>query len=102
MTPVTNLDVAATLSYCLTMIVTLSSKGQIVIPSSIRSRLGLHTRDQMVAEATDEAIILRPKRKPAPKVRVINSRKTGLPQVVTTASSRITSKMVHDALADFP
>lgn len=84
------------------MIATISSKGQIVIPSSIRRRLGLHTGDQVVTEVSDEQIILRPARKPAPTVRVIRSRKTGLPRVVASPAGRVTSKMVYDALVEFP
>jgi AbrB family looped-hinge helix DNA binding protein len=84
------------------MIATISSKGQIVIPSSIRRSFGLQTGDQMVAEVRDEQIILRPKRKAASKLRIVTNRKTGLPRVVAASASRVTSKMVHDALAEFP
>lgn len=84
------------------MIATISSKGQIVIPSSIRRRFGLQAGDQMVTEANEEQIILRPKRKAAPRVRVVNSRKTGLPRAVVASAGRVTSNMVHNALADFP
>lgn len=84
------------------MIATISSKGQIVIPSSIRRHFGLQTGDQVIAETNEDQIILRPKRKRAPVVRVVSSRKTGLPRAIAAPSVRVTSKMVQDALAEFP
>ena len=40
--------------------ITLSSKGQVTLPSEIRNHLGLHTGDRMIAVELDGAIILRP------------------------------------------
>ncbi len=40
-------------------LVTMSSKGQIVIPQMIRQRLGLREGSKMIVEATGDAVVLR-------------------------------------------
>jgi AbrB family looped-hinge helix DNA binding protein len=40
--------------------VTLSSKGQVTLPSEIRNHLGLHAGDQLLAEERDGTVVLRP------------------------------------------
>ncbi len=41
-------------------VVTMSSKGQIVIPQRIRQRLGMREGSKITVEATQDAIVLRP------------------------------------------
>lgn len=41
----------------------LSSKGQIVIPKSVRDRLGLHEGDELSVEELGDAIVLRVQRR---------------------------------------
>jgi AbrB family looped-hinge helix DNA binding protein len=40
--------------------ITMSSKGQVTLPSEMRSHLGLHTGDRLIAVELDGAVILRP------------------------------------------
>jgi AbrB family looped-hinge helix DNA binding protein len=40
--------------------VTLSSKGQVTLPSEIRNHLGLHAGDQLLVEEHDGVMVLRP------------------------------------------
>jgi AbrB family looped-hinge helix DNA binding protein len=42
----------------------LSSKGQVVIPESVRKRLGLKAGSEFVVVAGDDAIVLRPVTEP--------------------------------------
>ena len=42
--------------------VTLSSKGQVTLPSELRHLLGLQAGDQLLAEEHDGAVVLRPLR----------------------------------------
>ncbi len=48
---------------------TLSSKGQIVLPSYLRKKLNLHTGDELLITETDEGILL--KRKTIKKTKKI-------------------------------
>jgi antitoxin ChpS len=43
--------------------VTLSSKNQIVVPKSVRQRLGIGPGDQLILDLEKERLILRPKPK---------------------------------------
>jgi AbrB family looped-hinge helix DNA binding protein len=40
--------------------VTVSSKGQIVIPASVRRRMKLKTRDRLIIEEESDGILLKP------------------------------------------
>lgn len=48
------------------VIATLSSKGQITLPSSVRDRLDLHQGDPVVFEEIDGLICIRKRPKPDP------------------------------------
>lgn len=41
-------------------VITISSKGQIVIPSEMRSKLSLDNGDKLAAYCTNDAIVLKP------------------------------------------
>jgi AbrB family looped-hinge helix DNA binding protein len=43
-------------------VVTMSSKGQIVIPQQIRRRIGLREGSRVNVEATEDGVLLRPTR----------------------------------------
>jgi len=80
-------------------------KGQIVLPRSIRKRLGIKEGDQLNANVLDGNIVLSrqtttPKSK---KARIVNSPVTGLPVIeVDKDAPVLTSEMVRDLLSDFP
>jgi AbrB family looped-hinge helix DNA binding protein len=82
---------------------TLSSKGQIVLPSPIRRKLGLRPGDVLAASVEDGQIILKRRHAQTRKCRIVTDRLTGLP-VLTGAphAQRLTSAQVRELLADFP
>lgn len=82
---------------------TVSTKGQVVVPSRIRRKLGLRPGDLLEARVEGEHIVLTPRKVRRQKARIIRDRVTGLP--VLTAGPRaakLTSAEVRDILADFP
>jgi AbrB family looped-hinge helix DNA binding protein len=89
--------------YRLTMITTVSTKGQVVIPSEMRRRLGIRPGDRLEARIDARHLVLLPYTKAPVKPHMTTSKKTGLP--VASApddKSVITSKMVRDAMSEFP
>lgn len=80
-------------------------KGQVVIPASLRRRLGIKPGDRLNADIKDQNIILslRPERKKTRKARIITDPITGLPVIdVGEDAPILTSEMVREMLADFP
>ena len=55
---------AALLNYryavIMTATVTINQRGNLTLPAAIRKEMGLSANDQMIAETTDEGILLRP------------------------------------------
>ncbi len=41
-------------------VATVSKKGQITLPSSLRKKLGIHVHDRVSIEGDDRAIVIRP------------------------------------------
>ena len=82
---------------------TVSTKGQVVVPSRIRRRLGLQPGDSLEARVEGQQIVLIPRRVRPRNARIIRDAVTGLP--VLTAGSKapkLTSREVREILADFP
>jgi AbrB family looped-hinge helix DNA binding protein len=81
----------------------LSTKGQVVLPSPIRRRLGLKAGDSLDAKVEAGRVVLTPRRKRARKARIVTDPITGLP-VLTAGSGApiLTSKQVREILSDFP
>lgn len=80
----------------------LSSKGQVVVPRSVRSKLGLEPGTQFDVRTDGDNVVLAPRtrRKAA---RLKRDPKTGLPTFVVPAGTPdLTSQFVRNALADFP
>jgi AbrB family looped-hinge helix DNA binding protein len=80
-------------------------KGQIVLPISIRRKLGIKAGDQLHADIKEGNIILSPspKQKKPRKARIITSPVTGLPVLTAGEDAPIlTNEMVREMLADFP
>ncbi len=81
----------------------ISSKGQIVLPSSIRRKLGLHPGDQLEASTEGERIILTRRSARAKEARIVTDAITGLPVLTAgTGAPKLMSRQVTELLAEFP
>jgi AbrB family looped-hinge helix DNA binding protein len=81
----------------------VSTKGQVVLPSRIRRRLGLQPGDSLEAELEGERIILTPQRARGGRARIAKDPVTGLPVLTAGAdAAKLTSEQVREILADFP
>jgi AbrB family looped-hinge helix DNA binding protein len=81
----------------------ISTKGQVVLPSPIRRKLGLRAGDPLDAKVEGERIVLTPRRTRSRKVTILVDPITGLP--VLSAGSEapvLSSKQVQELLAEFP
>ncbi len=84
------------------MTTTLSSKGQVVLPRRVRSRLGLQPGTQFEVRTSGDAIMLLP-RGPRGKARLARDGKSGMPTLIPPPGTPpMTSAAVRAALADFP
>lgn len=80
-------------------------EGQVVIPISLRRRLGIKPGDRLNADVKNGNIVLspRPERKRQRKARIVEDPVTGLPVIdVGEDAPILTSEMVREMLADFP
>jgi AbrB family looped-hinge helix DNA binding protein len=85
------------------MLTRVSTKGQVVVPSRIRRKLGLQPGDSLEARVEGQQIILTPRKVRPRKARIIQDPVTGFP--VLTAGPKapqLTSAEVREILADFP
>jgi AbrB family looped-hinge helix DNA binding protein len=81
----------------------LSTKGQVVLPSRIRNKLGLRPGDPLDASVEGGRIVLTPRKRHSKKVRIIKDPITGMPVLTAGPNAPIlTSKEVKEMLADFP
>jgi AbrB family looped-hinge helix DNA binding protein len=83
----------------------VSTKGNVMLPGSIRRELGLRAGDELRADVKDGNIVLTPapKKKKSRKARIVTSPVTGLPVLDAGEDAPIlTSEMVREMLADFP
>ena len=84
------------------MITKVSTKGQVVVPSKIRRKLGLQPGDSLEARTEGQKIILTPRKVHSRNARIVRDPLTGLP--VLTAGPKapeLTSAEVREILADF-
>src|SRR5271155_4588785 len=87
---------------CLTMETRLSTKGQIVLPSPIRRRLGLRSGDPLDAIIEGGRIVLTPLRSRPSKINIVDDPLTGLPVLSAGPKSPLLkSKHVEEILASF-
>jgi AbrB family looped-hinge helix DNA binding protein len=86
------------------MVTKVSTKGQVVLPSSIRRRLGLEPGDSLDVKAEGERIVLTPqKKRTRRKAKIIIDPVSGLPAVTLGPGAPVlTSKEVEAMLSDFP
>jgi AbrB family looped-hinge helix DNA binding protein len=81
----------------------ISTKGQVVLPSRIRRRLGLQPGDSLDAELEGERIILIPRKARRGSARIIKDPITGLPVLTAGAdAAKLTSEQVREILTEFP
>ena len=81
----------------------VSSKGQVVLPSPIRRKLGLQPGDSLDATIDRGRILLAPRRAPGGKRAIVHDPLTGLPVLTAGANApALTSEQVREILADFP
>jgi len=86
------------------MVTKVSTKGQVVLPSAIRRRMGVQAGDQFDVKAEGDSIVLTPRKKlPKRKARIVIDPVSGLPAVTLGPGAPVlTSKEVEEMLADFP
>jgi AbrB family looped-hinge helix DNA binding protein len=81
----------------------LSTKGQVVLPSQIRRKLGLRTGDPLDARVESGSVVLTPRRSRNRKSRIIVDPLTGLPVLSLGGDvPQLTSKDVEQILSNFP
>ena len=82
---------------------TVSTKGQVVVPSGIRRKLRLQPGDSLEARIEGQEIVLTPRKDRPTKARIIRDPITGLPTLTAGAKApKLTSAEVREILADFP
>jgi AbrB family looped-hinge helix DNA binding protein len=85
------------------MLTTVSTKGQVVVPSKIRRKLGLRPGDSLEARVEGQHIVLTPRKVRPRKARIIHDPVTGLPVLTAGPEApKLTSLEVREILADFP
>ena len=81
----------------------ISTRGQVVLPSPLRAKLGLRPGDALEVKLEGDAIVLRPRRARRRKAKVIIDSRTGLAVLtVGPGAPKLTSKQVKEILSDFP
>jgi len=81
----------------------VSTKGQVVLPSRLRERLGLKPGDALDVKVEDGNIVLTPRRRRRRKARIIIDPITGLPVLTAGPGAPVlTHEQVKEMLADFP
>ncbi len=81
----------------------VSTKGQVVLPGPLRRRLGIRAGDPLEAEVEDGRIVLTPRQKPRPKMKIITDAATGLPVLSPRRDAPgLSSQEVEEILASFP
>lgn len=84
------------------MTTVLSSKGQVVVPRSVRAKLGLEPGTEFDVNTEGKAVVLTP-RSNHRGARLKRDRKSGLPTfVVPKGTPQMTAESVRAALADSP
>jgi AbrB family looped-hinge helix DNA binding protein len=80
-----------------------STKGQVVLPGPIRTKLGIRAGDELEIRVEAGSVILTPRRKPTPKARIVKSPVTGAPVLDAGPDAPVlTSEEVAAMLKDYP
>jgi AbrB family looped-hinge helix DNA binding protein len=81
----------------------VSTKGQVVLPSRIRNKLGLRPGDLLDARVEGGRIVLTPRKIRSKKASIIIDPITGLPVLSAGPNApTLTSKQVDEILSTFP
>ena len=84
------------------MKVTLSSKGQVVLPKQARTRLQLRPGTRFVCKIDGDSIILKLEPRSRERPKLILDSATGLRITKSPPEVKVSSEDVRAALADFP
>ena len=81
----------------------VSTKGQVVLPASLRQKLGIAAGDPLDISVEQGRIVLTAPRKKKYEARIIDDPITGFPVIdVGPDAPILTSEMVRELLVDFP
>jgi AbrB family looped-hinge helix DNA binding protein len=81
----------------------VSTKGQVVLPSRIRRKLGLQAGDPLEARVEGGSVVLTPQRKRSQKTKIVTDPVTGLPVLSAGRDAPVlSSKQVEEILSEFP
>ena len=81
----------------------VSTKGEVVLPGSLRRRLGIRAGDPLDADIEAGRIVLTPRKRRPRRVRIIADPVTGLPVLSAGAGApALSSKEVEEILVNFP
>lgn len=81
----------------------VSTKGQVVLPATVRRKLGIRAGDSLDIAVDDNRIVLSSPKKKKYTARIIKDPLTGFPVIdVGPDAPVLTSKMVRELLTDFP
>jgi AbrB family looped-hinge helix DNA binding protein len=84
------------------MTVTLSSKGQVVLPKQARTRLQLRPGTRFVCKVDGDSIILTLEPRSRERPKLVLDPATGLRITKSPPDVKVSSEDVRAALADFP
>ena len=81
----------------------VSTEGQVVLPGSLRRRLGILAGDLLDAQIEEGRLVLTPRKKRPRHIRIIADPVTGLPVLSAGPDAPLLrSKEVEEILANFP
>jgi AbrB family looped-hinge helix DNA binding protein len=81
----------------------VSTKGQVVLPATLRRKLGISAGDSLEIAIEQDRIVLSAPKKKKYTARIIKDPLTGFPVIdVGPDAPVLTSEMVRDLLVDFP
>jgi AbrB family looped-hinge helix DNA binding protein len=81
----------------------VSTKGQVVLPSPLREKLGLKPGDPLDARLEGGSIVLTPRQRRRRKARIVVDPRTGLAVLSAGPGAPILkNKQVKDILSEFP
>jgi AbrB family looped-hinge helix DNA binding protein len=81
----------------------VSTKGQVVLPSPLRRRLGIRPGDPLDVNVESGRIVLTPHKRRMPKIKIVTDPVTGFPVLTAGPDAPVlTCKEVDEILTDFP
>jgi len=81
----------------------VSTKGQIVLPGTLRRRLGIRAGDPLDVDVEGQRIVLTMRHERSRQAKIISDPVTGLPVLSAGADAPVlSSKDVDEILANFP